>query len=692
MAQLHNPWVRLLLTLALAFVAVFGVVQAVWAAEIIEGDTIAAGEVIEDDVIISGEDVVIDGTVDGDLLAFGNTVTINGQVSGSLIVVGQEVFINGEVGGTVYSAGARLELGSSADTKRNVYFAGVRIVTDPDSTVGRDLNTVAVGAQFSGQVGRDLNALIGIVELVDKIRDAVTSETSEMEGAVPAIGALGSDGGVLAVMNPAGKLGPGHAASAFDQPHNAAHKAAQADSGIDWDKIGDWIVDRLVQLVVLFIFGGLALWLIPTQFDGWAEAAYHKPLPSAGSGLLTFVVGYAGAALLAVLLFAGGLFLGIAVAWELALSLWALGYSSLILAFVVFVLFVSYVSKAILAYLGGKLILDRVPADVPGRKVLALLLGLVLYVLIVAIPTLGPIIAFVVTILGLGAVWVAWLEGRRRHREQETYEKLKADLAALPGGAAPNETSQGVTTGFGVVSAADARLKDAMELGRQQAEREIQSRINDLGKQNGPWTYNEALGGAASTPFDRALLAVTGILGASREQNVYYFAAEDSDGGALRADTEYKITGKDLPARWWSITAYDPLYLIPNEQKKYSINKTMIATDEDGNWEAYLTSEPREDENWIHSGGGEANLLLALRLYNPSPEVVEEMGAVELPEILPVIEEVTDALADISEAAGKEEEPETDDAVDTVRAPRTKGEPDSGVEIDADKEGDEADE
>jgi hypothetical protein len=229
-----------------------------------------------------------------------------------------------------------------------------------------------------------------------------------------------------------------------------------------------------------------------------------------------------------------------------------------------------------------------------------------------------------------------------------------------------------------------------MELGRKQAESDIQARIKDLGMRTGAWSYNETLGSAASNPFDRALLAVTGILGASREQNVYYFAAEDSNGDALRADKVYRISGQELPARWWSITAYDPLYLIANEQNRYSINRTTITTDGDGNWEAYLTSETQEGQNWIHSGGGDTDLLLALRLYNPSAEFLIDMGAVPLPEILPIIEQTTEEAHETT--VSPESDTQKPDAPEDKDVPEADDTPASGAEADADSEGDEADE
>ena len=100
----------------------------------------------------------------------------------------------------------------------------------------------------------------------------------------------------------------------------------------------------------------------------------------------------------------------------------------------------------------------------------------------------------------------------------------------------PNSIASIETIDIGALSAADARFADAVELGRQRAERDIQARISDLGEQSGPWSYSDVLGEAASDTFDRALLSVMGILAASKQQNVYYVASVDSEGHPLRGD------------------------------------------------------------------------------------------------------------------------------------------------------------
>jgi uncharacterized membrane protein len=113
-----------------------------------------------------------------------------------------------------------------------------------------------------------------------------------------------------------------------------------------------------------------------------------------------------------------GLFLGFATMWELAWAFMAFGFFSLGLAATIFVLFVLYISKVIVAYLVGYAILNRFAPNVLRYKVLSLLLGLLIYVLLVGIPYLGWVIALLVTAVGLGAAWIYYREGRNLVNEQ----------------------------------------------------------------------------------------------------------------------------------------------------------------------------------------------------------------------------------------------------------------------------------
>jgi hypothetical protein len=176
--------------------------------------------------------------------------------------------------------------------------------------------------------------------------------------------------------------------------------------------VPEGLLRRLGDLAALLLVGGLAFWLRPGLIQRPAERLLRQPLPSGGHGLLVLVLAVSAliiAILLAVLLFFVGMWLGGVALWELAFLLWGIGYPALILALSLFVLTVLYGTKVVVADLVGTLILKRLaPKSLDtARGILPLLLGLVLYVLVRSIPFLGLAVEVVVTVLGLGALWLA---------------------------------------------------------------------------------------------------------------------------------------------------------------------------------------------------------------------------------------------------------------------------------------------
>ena len=174
----------------------------------------------------------------------------------------------------------------------------------------------------------------------------------------------------------------------------------------------EWLAARLGDLAVLLLLGGLIMWLRPALIQWPAEGLRRKPLPATGFGLLALTLAInvvAIAVLLGVLLFVVGIWLGGVTLWELAFLLWGIGYPALILACSLFALTVVYGSKLVVANLGGTLILQRLaPTSLEGGgRFLPLLLGLVLYVILRSVPILGWAVEVIVTVLGLGALWVA---------------------------------------------------------------------------------------------------------------------------------------------------------------------------------------------------------------------------------------------------------------------------------------------
>lgn len=149
---------------------------------------------------------------------------------------------------------------------------------------------------------------------------------------------------------------------------------------------------------------------------------------------------------------------------------------------------------------------------------------------------------------------------------------------------------------------------------------------------NGPWKVSMLAGSEGADIYTRAAIALNALFALNKSEAVYFIAKTDSRGNPLRLECDYRIEGKALPARWWSITAYgSDLFLIPNDYDKYSVTSASIEISDEG-WTVRLSDSPKEG-NWIPiSGKGQFHLVL--RLYNPDEVVYSSPDSINLPEII----------------------------------------------------------
>jgi hypothetical protein len=73
---------------------------------------------------------------------------------------------------------------------------------------------------------------------------------------------------------------------------------------------------------------------------------------------------------------------------------------------------------------------------------------------------------------------------------------------------------------------------------------------------NGAWRTNLAIGSSRAGMYIRALVARTGLFALNKSETIYFIADTDDDGEPLHSSCDYRIEGKDIETRWWSITAY----------------------------------------------------------------------------------------------------------------------------------------
>jgi hypothetical protein len=374
------------------------------------------------------------------LFAAGTEVIINGTVGGSLVAAGQTVIVNGQVRGSVYGAGASVVLQPSAAVGRNAYVAGYSLATESGSRVSRDVFFGGYQAILSGAVGEDVTVGAAALEVNGRIDGDVRADVAadddtmvdpfsfgqmEVPRAIEPglrISPEASIGGELVYTSPERQSGSirsqpeGGTVYQTPVPDRGERTAVdRGPRGVLWI-ISQWILGRVRDLLTLLILGLLVIWLLPTLLYEVVEDGRTEPLPALLWGLVVLVVGLLVAGIIAMLILVIGLVLGLITFGGLASAVFGLGFSALGFAFTLFVLLITYGSKLVVAYLVGDWILREASPQTTEKPIWPLLLGVLLYVIVRGIPILGWLVGLVVTLLGLGAMWLRfqrWYNGRR---------------------------------------------------------------------------------------------------------------------------------------------------------------------------------------------------------------------------------------------------------------------------------------
>jgi hypothetical protein len=388
--------------------------------------TVGENEVIDDDLFITGATVVVNGVVNGDLVAAGSQVTINGEVKGSLMVAGQTLLLNGKVGGTVYGGGATLTVGREAQVGRSVVFGGYNLRTEMGSVIGRDVIVGGYQAILNGAVERDLYASLGALEIYGLIgRNVEAVVESPTVGVMPPVFGMFGGQPMPPAVQPGLRVAPEaqiqgnlHYVSAVEQSGTIA-ASPEGETIFTPPPITTvqapvtppnplliWLLERVREIVALFIIGALALWLLPGAMNSVDERIREHPWLSGAWGLLIVVVGYAGVVVLTILLIALVVGLANITLGGLAAAVFWVGITTLAFAFAVFSVMVAYGSKIVVIDTLSRWAIEKLNPGWTRYRWLAMLLGIVVYALLVSIPWIGMLIAGMVTLIGLGGMWL----------------------------------------------------------------------------------------------------------------------------------------------------------------------------------------------------------------------------------------------------------------------------------------------
>ena len=437
-----NSWVRKgLAILGIVLLSLFWLVPIAWAGEFKGGGEVIIGrdEVIEDDLYVGAETIRIEGTIKGDLIAAGGEIIVNGTVEGDFWAAAGYITINGELQDDVRIAGGVLTLGPNAQIADDVFAAGYSFDAAAGSTVGGSLFWGGYQAKLAGEVMEDFSGGMGALEIAGRIGGNVEVDVGEpdpdFETMLPFFRtwtpapmmpsgfrmAEGAEiGGKLTYTSGSeGEIEPGAevvGGIAYQTPVPPPEEAKRVEEVTPQQAVLNWSLDQLRRLAALLVIGLMLVWVVPGPVRGAATGLQTRPWGSLGRGILTVIFVCVAVPVVAFLVIVLDLILGALGFGGLVISITGLGLLTNVTIIVGFVVTVGYVTKIVVSFLLGRMILERIREPWGAGRVWPLVLGIVLFTIVRAIPILGWWIGFIVTLLGLGALWLMVWEALRRRR------------------------------------------------------------------------------------------------------------------------------------------------------------------------------------------------------------------------------------------------------------------------------------
>jgi cytoskeletal protein CcmA (bactofilin family) len=438
---------RILLVLGVLALASLVLAAPAMAADIRTKDVIVIDEDVNDDLYLFAGSITVNGTVHGDLIAAGGDIVLNGTVDGDLWAAGGKVHINGTVADDARIAGSDLKLGPSGKVGDDLFAAGFGFGADPGSAIAGDVFVAGYQALLGGDIGGDVKAAVGGFEISGHVVGDVQVEVGEPNpefeqssvfmrmwspympehiiGPGLTIGEDAQIDGELTYTSPVTvQIPEGTVAGpiVYQTPVPEEVEAPQAEvpevpagaltavAILGW--FVGWIVGMVRNFVTLLIVGVLMLWLAPKWLKETARHWKEKPAHCLGWGVAALLAFFAAVPALFMVMIILDVVVGLATLGGLVGPITAIMMVLESILTVGFWTVAVYVTKVVFCYLVGWLILKR-PAAAWVEKAMGLiplLIGLAIFTLVRSIPFLGAFFSMLVTIFGLGALWLlAWV-------------------------------------------------------------------------------------------------------------------------------------------------------------------------------------------------------------------------------------------------------------------------------------------
>lgn len=336
----------------------------------IEGDYFAMGKIIEissdvqGDLYVCGGQIVIDGKIEGDILAIGGSIIVLGEVAGNIRLLGGQVTFGGKVAknGTIIAGSAQLLPQSYISGN----LVGVLGNGDVAADIGEDFTAIASNLRISSTIQGNLDAYVGQMRLNAKAKvDGNVDYTSTHDALI--------------------------------DPKTVIRGKLTQHTSVDHNFLGSYWIhglllgSKLMSVVMNFFYslavGLVILKLFPNMVHSAVEALEKYPLKSVANGILLLI------------------FLPLAF---LVLLVTVLG-APFALTLLAFNIITFYTAKIIFILWGSKRLFKQMKYKLTPTHLL--MLGLVIYFGLVAIPFVGSVVSFGALLLGLGSSVISFREG-----------------------------------------------------------------------------------------------------------------------------------------------------------------------------------------------------------------------------------------------------------------------------------------
>jgi cytoskeletal protein CcmA (bactofilin family) len=416
---------------------VFGPDEALFDELFIEGVNIHIAGTVHGMVFAFGETITIAETamIDDDAFLFGNQIVVEkgAEIKGNLIIGGQNVKVASALERSLFVGAATLDIVDSAEVNNNLFFGGFHLETGADTMVARNLYSGTYQTILNGSVNQNVRIGAGAVRLNGEIGgDAILNVgaagqtdigmqywyTYMQQSGIPEpieagllVGEAAKIDGQLVYTSPSAVYGleESNIAGGF------LYQTPQPENMVEVDQQQIKITYRnplllraggvLRNLVTLLILGGFILWLVPGRLKEMSANAAEKPINSAGIGLVSMIVVYIGGGMLVGLLIFISILFGMFSLGGLSRAVFFFGFTSLVWIISTYTIVLVFISILVAANWLGTLVLSTYLAESKYKAAVDLFIGILIVVLVSAIPFVGGIISLMMMLIGLGAMW-----------------------------------------------------------------------------------------------------------------------------------------------------------------------------------------------------------------------------------------------------------------------------------------------